>query len=263
MWKHLHKHNIIFLFQHRFQWGLSCESQLIETVHDWMTSMDNKTQIDAILLDFAKAFDKVPHLRILLKLTPYGITGNTHNWIKSFLSNRKQRVSVNGAMSDITYVTYGVPQVSVLGPVHFLLYINDMDGNIKSSMRFFAEDSTIYHKISSKTDHEILQTELSHLQTWSDKWQMKFNVYKCVHLPITNKTKPSLDKYSLSGQPLSTVSSHSYIGIKLDSKLTWTNHVTDITSKSSKVLGMLKRNLGPCKPEVKQTAYNMLIRPKL
>ena len=195
MWKHLHKHNIIFLFQHRFHWGLSCESQLIETVHDWMTAMDNKTQVDVILLDFAKAFDKVPHLRILLKLTPYGITGNTHNWIKSFLSNHKQRVSVNGAMSDITYVTYGVPQGSVLGPVHFLLYINDMDGNIKSSMRFFAEDSTIYRKISSKTDREILQTDLSQHQTWSNKWQMKFNISKCVHLPITNKTKLSQDKY--------------------------------------------------------------------
>ena len=178
---------------------------------------------------FAKAFDKVPHLRLLSKLTSYGITGNTQNWIKSFLSNRKQRVSVNGALSDITDVTSGVPQGSVLGPVLFLLYINDINGNIKSSIRLFADDSIIYRKISSKTDHEILQTDLSQLQTWSDKWQMEFNVSKCVHLPITNKTKPSTHKYSLSGQPLSTVSSHSYLGVKLDSKLTWTNHVTDIS----------------------------------
>ena len=83
------KHDIILHFQHGFQSGLSCESQLIETVHDWMTALDNKTQIDAILLDFAKAFDKVPHKRLLSKLTSYGITGNTHNWITSFLSNHK------------------------------------------------------------------------------------------------------------------------------------------------------------------------------
>ena len=172
MWKHLHKHNIILHFQHGFQSGLSCESQLIETVHDWMTAMDNKTQIDAILLDFAKAFDKVPHLRLLSILTSYGITGNTQNWIKSFLSNRKQRVSVNGALLDITDVTSGVPQGSVLGPVLFLLYINDINGNIKSSIRLFADDSIIYRKISSKTDHEILQTDLSQLQTWSDKWNL-------------------------------------------------------------------------------------------
>ena len=185
--------------------------------------MDNKTQIDAILLEFAKTFDKVPHLRLLSKLT-YEITGNTQNWIKSFLSNREQRVSVNGALSDNTDVISGVPQGSVLGPVLFLLYINDINGKIKSSIRLFADDSIIYRKISSKTDHEILQTDLSQLQTWSDKWQMEFNVSKCVHLPITNKTKPSPHKYSLSGQPLFTVSSHSYLGVKLDSKLTWTNH---------------------------------------
>ena len=99
--EHLHKHDIILHFQHGFQSGLSCESQLIvETVHDWMMALDNKTQTDAILLDFAKAFDKVQHTRLLSKLTSYGITGNAHNWITSFLSNRKQRVSVNGALSD-------------------------------------------------------------------------------------------------------------------------------------------------------------------
>ena len=167
MWKHLHKHNIILYFQHGFQSGLSCESQLIETVHDWMTAMDNKTKIDTILLDFAKAFDKVSQLWLLSKLTSYGITGNTQNWIKSFLSNRKQRVSDNGALSDITDVISGVPQGSVLGPVLYLLYINDIDGNIKSYIRLFADDSIIYRKICSKTDHEILQTDLNQLQLWS------------------------------------------------------------------------------------------------
>ena len=85
IWKHLHKHDIILHFQHGFQSGLSCESQLIETVHDWMMALDNKTQTDAILLDFAKAFDKVPHKRLLSKLTSYGITGNTHIKIGSHL----------------------------------------------------------------------------------------------------------------------------------------------------------------------------------
>ena len=169
IWKHLHKHDIILHFQHGFQSGLSCESQLIETVHDWMTALDNRTQIDAILLDFAKAFDKVPHKRLLSKLTSYGITGNTNNWITSFLSNRKQRVSVNGALSDITDVTSGVPQGSVLGPILFLLYINDINENVQSSIRLFADDSIIYRKINSNIDHQILQTDLAELEKWSDK----------------------------------------------------------------------------------------------
>ena len=224
----------------------------------------NKTQTDAILLDFAKAFDKVPHKRHLSKLTSYGITGNTHNWITSFLSNRKQRVSVNGALSDTTYiVTSGVPQGSVLGPILFLLYINDINENVQSNIRLFAYDSIIYRKLNSNIDHQILQTELIQLEKWSDKWQMQFNILKCVHLPITNKTKPSSHQYSLFGHPLSKVASHSYVGVKLVSKLSWAKHIIEITSKSSKVLGMVKRTLGPCKSEVKDIAYNMLVRSKL
>ena len=155
--KHLHKHDIILQFQHGYQSGLSCESQLIETVHDWMTALDNKTQIEAILLDFAKAFDKVAHKRLLSKLTSYGITGNTHNRITYFLSNRKQRVSVSGALSDITNVTCGIPQGSVLGPVLFLRYTNDINENVQSSIRLFADDSITYRKINSNIDHQILQ----------------------------------------------------------------------------------------------------------
>ena len=169
-----------------------------------MTALDNKTQIDAILLDFAKAFDKVPHKRLL-----YEITGNTHNWITYFLSNRKQRVSVNGALSDITDVTSGVPQGSVLGPILFLLYINDINENVQSSIRLSADDSIIYRKINSNIDHQILQTDLAKLEKWSDKWQMQFNLSKGVHLPITNKTKPSSHQYLLFGHPLSKVASHS------------------------------------------------------
>ena len=194
---------------------------------------------------------------------PHGITGNTHNLITSFLSNRNQRVSVNGALSDITDVTSGVPQGSVLGPILFLLYINDLNENVQSSIRLFADNSIIYRKINSNIDNQILQTDLTELGKWSDKWQMQFNLSKCVHLPITKKAKPSSHQYSLFGHPLSKAASHSYLGVKLDSKLSWAKHITEITSKSSKVLGMVRRTLGPCKPEVKDTAYNMLVRPKL
>ena len=215
IWKHLHKHDTILHFQHGFQSGLSYESQLIETVHDWMTALDNKTQIDAILLDFAKAFDEVPHKRLLSKLTSYGITGNTHNRITSFLSNRKQQVSVNGALLDITDVTSGVPQGSVLGSILFLLYINDINENVQSSIHLFADDSIIYRKINSNIDHQILQTDLIQLEKWSEKWQMR------------------------------------------------AKHITESTTKSSKVLAMVKITVGPSKPEAEDTACTMLVRPKL
>ena len=145
----------------------------------------------------------------------------------------------------------------------FLLYINDINENVQSSIRLFADDSIIYRKINSNIDHQILETDLIQLEKWSDKWQMQFNISKCVHLSITHKTKPSSHHNSLFGHPLSKVASHSYLGVKIDSKLSWAKHITEITSKSSKVLGMVKTTLGPCKPEVKYTAYNMLLRPKL
>ena len=116
---------------------------------------------------------------------------HTHNWITYFLLNRKQRVSVNGALSGITYVAFGVPQGSVLGPILFLLYINDINETVPSSIRVFAYDIIIYSKINLNIDHQILQTDLTELEKWSDKWQMQFNLSKCVHLSITNKTKPS------------------------------------------------------------------------
>ena len=119
----------------------------------------------------------------------------------------------------------------------------------------------LYRKINSSIDHQILQADLTELEKWSDKWQMQFNLSKCVHLPITNKTKPSSHRYSLFGHPLSKVASHSYLGVKLDSKLSWAKHITDISNKSSKVLAMVKITLGPCKPDVKDTAYTMLVRP--
>ena len=150
-----------------------------------------------------------------------------------------------------------------MGPILFLLYINDINENIQSSIRLFAGDSIIYRKINANIDHQILQTYLIQLEIWSYNWQMQFNILKCVHLPITNKTKPSSHQYSLFGHPLSKVASHAYLGVKLDSKLSWAKHITEITAKSSKVLGMVKRTLGSCKPEVKDTAYNMLVRPKL
>ena len=148
-----------------------------------MTALNNKTNIDAILLNFANASDNVPHKRLLSKLTSYGITGNTYNWITYFLSYRKQRVSVNGALSDTTDVTSGVPHALIMGPILFLLYINDTNENVQSSIRLFADDSIIYRKIHSNIDHQ----KLIQLDKWSDKLQMQFINYIKMCAPYNYK----------------------------------------------------------------------------
>ena len=124
--------------------NVSTVTQLITASHDWASILEKRGQTDVILLDFSKAFDKVPHHRLSNKLNFYGIRGQTLNWINAFLHNRKQAVSVNGTHSSWGQVASGVPQGSVLGPTLFLLYINDIQDEIKSTMRLFVDDSIIY-----------------------------------------------------------------------------------------------------------------------
>ena len=145
-----------------------------------------------------------PHQRLLHKLNYYGISRPTLYWIKSFLSDRTQHVSINGSHSALANVTSGVPQGSVLGPVLFLLYINDITNQIQSNIRLFADDSIVYRVIRSPADHQILQTDIQMLTDWSKKWQMNFNTSKCHLLTITHKPKPSEFTYHLKPAHLSS-----------------------------------------------------------
>ena len=131
------------------------------------------------ILDFAKAFDKVSHRRLVLKMSYYGIRNGTLNWITEFLRGRQQQVVVDGETSEPAEVTSGVPQGTVLGPTLFLIYINDIVDNINSTIRLFADDLVVYRQINSPDDHHILQEDLQKLVEWSKTWQMELNVDKC------------------------------------------------------------------------------------
>ena len=138
--RHLDQNNILNNYQHGFRPNYSCQSQLVMLTEEIFKAMDQQKQIDLILLDFSKAFDSVPHKRLLQKLSHYGIQGNLHQWIKAWLTQRKQRVILNNETSNFVPVKSGVPQGTVLGPLMFLLYINDIATNINSSIRLFADD---------------------------------------------------------------------------------------------------------------------------
>ena len=137
---HFDYHSVLTDRQHGFRSKHSTESQLIITTHELAQSLNNKLQVDMIIMDFSKAFDTVPHNRLLNKLNRYGIRNKTHNWISNFLKYRKQRVVFGGEHSTWTQVIPGVPQGTVLGPLLFLTYINDLPNNIHSSIRLFADD---------------------------------------------------------------------------------------------------------------------------
>ena len=163
--KHLEETNILIENQFGFREHHSCESQLLVTVDDIAKAINNKAQVDAAVLDFSKAFDKVAHSRLILKLKYYGVRGNLLNWFESFY-NRTQQVVIEGSYSSSCKITSGVPQGSVLGPALFL-YINDIACKIHSELHLFADDILIYRPSYSHNDHNLLQDDLNTLTEWA------------------------------------------------------------------------------------------------
>ena len=214
---HLEDSRILTDAQYGFRKKRSCETQLLNTVNNLAKSLDDKSQVDTILLDFSKAFDKVPHQRLLYKLQYYGVRGYTHKWIADFLNERTQRVVLDGCSSDFATVDSGVPKGSVLGPVLFLAYINDLPEYLTngSSANLFADDSILYRSISNTDDARKLQQDLENLQTWEKDWQMEFHPKKCQVLNITNKKKPVKFTYTIHGHVLETVKSAKYLGVNI------------------------------------------------
>lgn len=262
---HLESNNILSDAQHGFRKRRSCESQLILAVQDLAKGIDEKQQHDVILLDFCKAFDKVPHARLLYKLQHYGICGSTHLWIADFLNNRSQQVVLEGSTSGTAQVTSGVPQGSVIGPLLFLLYINDLPEYVSPgcTVRLFADDCMMYRKINTEADSRQLQHDLDALQTWESDWLMAFNPQKCQVLHVTNKRKPVKWTYNIHGQPLETADATKYLGVHLKSNLNWTYHIRAITKKASSVSAFLQRNISPCPRKTKKLCYQALVRPIL
>ena len=170
--------------QHGFVPRRNCMTNLLTALEEWTKIIDEGGSLDLIYTDFAKAFDSVPHVRLLLKLNSLGIGGEVLAWIKAFLSNRKQGVVIEGESSPWTTVGSGIPQGSVLGPTLFAVFINDMPSYISSCCKMFADDAKIYRAVSCIEDARTLQMDVDNMVQWSKKWQLSFNVKKCkcIHL---------------------------------------------------------------------------------
>ena len=249
--------------QHGFRRGRSCETQLIGFVDEVSHSLEKGGQIDTIVMDFSKAFDKVSHSLLIHKLKHLGIAGPINRWIASFLSDRKQAVVVEGAISNYVRVESGVPQGSVLGPSLFLLYINDLPSNLASEARLFADDTLCHHPISSTEDQETLQDDIRKLEKWEETWRMSFNPDKCETLTITRKRSPLPTEYSLHEKPLQPVKKAKYLGVTITQDLRWDTHVTNVTNRANQKLGLLRRTLKVSSIRAKEQAYKALVRPSL
>ena len=200
--KYLQKHKLIKSTQHGFMKNKSCLTNLIEFYHKLLLQHDTTKALDVIYLDFQKAFDKVPHDKLMQKVKALGISGNIGRWIENWLDNREQRVVINGEASDWKPVTSGVPQGSVLGPILFIIYINDIDTGLNNNISKFADDTKIGKAVITENDRISLQEDLNKIIEWSEKWQMPFNINKCQLLQIGNLNKKF--NYEMRGQQLNS-----------------------------------------------------------
>ena len=260
MLNHLERNNILTSLNHGFRSGYSCETQLVTTVHDLLTKYDVGSQVDVAILDFSKAFDTVPHNKLLNKLSQYGIVGNINLWLRDFLTNRQMRVVVDGVESEAVSVVSGVPQGIVLGPVLFLCLINDLPDSVKSTVRLFADDCLLYRAIKTRADHITLHKDLINLEEWASTWGMRFNAKKCYILSINQK---STNYYQLDNHILQQVPENPYLGVTISEDLKWSTHISNITKKANSTLGFLRRNLKHYPESCRKTAYLALVRSTL
>ena len=251
-------------YQYGFRAKRSTVSLLSEAVHDWALALEQRKSVHSLFLDLAKAFDSVPHFHLLLRLDLLGIRGGLLDWFRVFLTCRRQRVLVNGQKSDWIQVRSGVPQGSVLGPLLFILYIDSLHHSVtNSTLKIFADDVTLYRAVSNVSDCQLLQEDLARVYDWTATWQVRLNPAKCEALNLSNKRSPLQFTYTIGSGPILWKSLVRYLGVYINSKLTWSDHCKVTASKASRILNVLRRTMFGCSAHAKDVAYKSIVRPCL
>ena len=258
---HLSKHTLLNKSQHGFTSGKSCLTNLLKFLEDVTKYIDEGKPVDVIYLDFSKAFDKIPHKRLISKVKAYAIGGKIYGWIEQWLHDREQRVVVNGQTSEWAKVSSGVPQGSVLGPTLFLMYINDIDERVTSGILKFADDTKIYTCVQTVEAAMILQEDLNRLCSWSKDWLMLFNVdkCKCLHFGFNNIEF----EYMLGNDTISSCLEEKDLGITVHHSLQTSSHCANIVKKANQVLGIIRRTYDDKSKENIVQLYKSLVRPHL
>ena len=244
MVNHMAENDLLTNDQHGFWNGRSCTTQLLSVIETWTDQLEKGIDIDALYFYFSKAFDTVPHRRLLSKLESYKVSQQITDWVEAYLSNRKQRV-VNGTRSEWEAVSSGVPQGSVLGPVLFLIYINDLPKEVKNCIRLFADDTKLYRTVTTDLDCLSLQQDIDNIEEWASKWQLKFHPKKCKTMRIGDKY-PKYN-YTMTAEDGTIVQLEETVvekdlGVVVDNKLTFSHHINSIVARANQVMGMIRRS---------------------
>ena len=259
--QHFTENNTIPSEQHGFMKNKSCLTNLLETLEDITKWQDMGIPVDEIYLDFSKAFDKVPHQRLIYKLEKLGITGSLLTWIESFLFQRKQRVKIKGSLSEESHVKSGVPQGSVLGPLLFIAYINDLPLLVNSPTKVFADDTKMYKEIESISDADSFQADIDSLVKWCQEWGMKFNISKCYIMHYGKNNNNYL--YHIQGHLLATCSTYKDLGVIVSNDLKPAEQIAKCVAKANQMVGMIRRTFSYIDKEIFLRTYKVFVRPIL
>ena len=247
--------------QHGFRRKRSCTTQLLDTLDEWTDLLERGDPVDAIYLDFSKAFNSVPHQRLLLKLRSCGVGGKLLTWIEAFLTGRQQRVTVNGTKSDWAPVTSGVPQGTVLGPLLFVIYVNDMPGEVRSSLKMFADDTKLYRSVGRESDNGVLQEDLDSLVEWSERWQLPFNREKCKTLHLGGRN--DCYTYHMGDVQLSQTPVEKDLGVFVDRHLKFREQAASAITKASRIMAVIRRSFSVIDKTTLPLLFRTMVRPHL
>ena len=254
--------------QFGFQKNKSSLSQLLSSFAYILEEIDKGSTVDMIFLDLKKAFDTVPHEELLFKLWNIGITGPLWFWFKSYLANRQHFVSVDNNSSTLLPVLSGVPQGSILGPVLFLVYINDLPEQINyASCYLFADDTKLIKSIRGINDSLLMQSDVDSLHRWCEQWKLKLNASKCQTLSISlsnHHQNHQCQHYSIDGAKLDSTNSQRDLGVLVKCDLSWTDHLNQICGRGYRSLNMIRRTIPPGATIIlKKQLYISLVRSHL
>ena len=259
---HMTQNDLFSDAQHGFVPGRNCITQLLLCMEEWTNLMKQGYAFDVVYTDFGKAFDSVPHKRLLVKLKNFGVNGKILKWINSFLTGRKQCVIVEGKKIRMEPVVSGIPQGSVIGPILFVCFINDLPSKVKyNTCKLFADDCKIYGVIDLPRNMSTIQSDLNDLRNWSEYWQLPFNESKCkaIHFGFHN---PKID-YKLNNHTLEVVQEEKDLGIIIDDMLRFHQQTACVVKKANQVLGVIKRSFNTRNEITITTLFKSMVRPHL
>jgi len=261
---HINTDELLSNKQYGFVKGRSTVLQLLHYLDQCAEIVADGGVVDTIYLDYAKAFDTVPHRRLISKLEYYGIRETVLCWIRSFLIGRHQFVNVNGEHSTPASVLSGVPQGSVLGPILFILFINDLPCTTHSDSYLFADDTKVLKRVTCREDALQLQKDLDNMQEWSEKWLLMFHPQKCKVLSIGyHHNIMYAHRYTLCGEQLEHVFNEKDLGVTIDTDLRFEEHIHMKIKKANSMMGIIRRVFSYLDPDMFRTLYCALVRSHL